>query len=89
MPSPALRTIPKTPLGVDMVSPGDQFVRADGTLSPVSFRFLFRLWNALSGEAEALTALRRDSATRDETADLARQLVALQERVAALEGRAP
>jgi hypothetical protein len=87
--SPALRTIPKTPLGVDMVSPGDQFVRADGTLSPVSFRFLFRLWNALSGASTAVTVLQRDGATKDETADLARQLVALQERVAALEGRAP
>jgi hypothetical protein len=85
--SPALRTIPKTPLGVDMVSPGDQFVRADGTLSPVSFRFLFRLWNALSGNVTELTELRRDSATKDETADIARQLVALQERVAALEAR--
>jgi hypothetical protein len=87
MASPALRSLPTTPLSVNMVAPTTPFVQSDGRLTEVSFRFLFRLWNALSEDVTAVRTLERDSASKDEAADLARQLVALEARVAALEAR--
>ena len=82
---PALRSIPSTPLGVNMVAATGPFVQPDGRLTEVAFRFLFRLWNALSADVTTVRTLEKDRATKDETAELARQLLALEARVAALE----
>ena len=88
-PNPALRSIPTTPIDISIPSPSTPFVQPDGILTPISFRFLFRLWNALSADVTAVRALEKDRATKTETAEIERQILAIEQRLAALEARAP
>lgn len=51
------RAVPPTELEVGMISPANPFVLPDGTLTPVSFRFLAEVYRELSNCRSDITAL--------------------------------
>lgn len=57
VPRPSLRAVPVTDLRMGMIPPAMPFVRSDGTLETVGFRFLFMLWNSASENRARIEAI--------------------------------
>lgn len=85
----AVRAAPTTDLPVAMLYPTVPFVDAGGLLLPLSWRFLFTLWRAISDEMQGLATLQQRTAAKDEVTEAERQISNLEQRVAALEARLP
>lgn len=62
---PISRTVPTVAIGEGryasqgMIAPGNPFVESDGTLTGVSFRFLFGLFNQINDLQNAVTTLQQ------------------------------
>lgn len=68
-----------------MLYPTTPFVGAEGQLTPLAFRFLFELWRKEGNLATALQDVASAAAVQSEMTETARQLLNLEQRVAALE----